>query len=258
MDFPGQINAVLLAGGQLKDLSGQDQQVIGKGHLLIGGIPMAARTWQGLKESPVIGDTVLVSPQSAQQLGPEWSGIKCLAPAGDRLLDSVCSGLSALPESNDPVLLVAGDLPFLTGEAVTDFVRSCRQRPEASLWYGFLRKSTSEAKYPEVSHTWVTLAEGTFCGTGLVVMRPSALEGMKNALKLITGARKNPLKLAQILGWSTLWRLLIRTLTVPMAEEAGRRLLQVQCHGVEAYYAETAYNVDDAESLQAARELCKS
>lgn len=253
MIFPEKINAVLMAGGTLKNLPANELCEQGKGHILIGGQPMAARTLEALNKSHTIGAISLVTPVSQADLGPEWQGIEHVCPAGNKLIESMMSGLKPFANSTDPVMLVAGDLPFLSAQAVDDFVERCRKMPDTSLWYGFVDKKASQAKYPDLEHTWVTMAEGTFCGAGIVLMRPQVAQNMQDAMAQITAGRKNPFKLAKILSWKALFYLLLRRLTVPMAEDCANRLLNCQCRGVISPYPETAYNVDDGESLIMAR-----
>jgi len=216
---------------------------------------MAARALRALVESPRVERVILVSPVEAQCLGPEWVGADLVAPAGADLVQSLQAGLARTRAPQAPVLTVAGDLPFLSSPAVTDFLGRCAGRPEASVWYGFMRREVSEKKFPGVRHTWARLTEGTFCGTGLVALRPQVAERMEQAVKWLARARKNPLRLAAILGWRTILAFALHRLTIPMAEESARRLLGVPCAGIESPYAETAFNVDCCQTLLEARRL---
>lgn len=255
MSFPDRVEAILLAGGHLESLPEGEITPPGKGLLPIGPLPMAARALRALVESPRVERVVLVSPVEAENLGPEWAGADEVAPAGADLVQSLEAGLARTRDAEAPVLTVAGDLPFLSSPAVTDFLGRCARRPEASVWYGFMRQEVSEKAYPGVRHTWARLTEGTFCGTGLVALRPQVARRMQQAVKELAQARKNPLRLAAILGWRTILAFALRRLTVPMAEEAARRLLGVPCAGIESPYAETAFNVDCRETLLEARRL---
>lgn len=248
------VDAVLLAGGRLKGLPASEPQVAGKGHIMIGDKPMSAYTLAALRQSKKIRRIILVSPVKKADLGPEWEGADEVVPAGSSLIASLFSGLKALPSSSDPVLLTAGDLPFLSTEAIDDFLDRCAAKPNNVLWYGFLDKTVSQAKYPEVRHTWVKMVEGTFCGGGLTCLRADIADAIQQAMAAVTAGRKNPFKLAGILGLKTLFYLLIGKLTISMAEEAAARLLKLPCCGVVSPYAETAYNIDDFESLEQARQ----
>lgn len=253
--FPEQVEAVLLAGGHFKDLPGGETPPPGKGLLPVGGVPMAARALSALVASERIGRIIMVSPVPAEELDEQtWHGVNLVVPAGERLIDSFRIGLEQVKNQSEPAMVVAGDLPFLTPAAVTDFVTRCEKRAAMSVWYGFLRRENSEREYPGIPHTWVRLADGVFCGAGLFMSRPGSLEPLYAALTAMTYARKNPLRLCSLLGWGTVISYFLGRLTVARAERAMERLLQgTPCAGIESPYANTAFNVDDGASLREAR-----
>lgn len=255
MSFPPRVEAILLAGGQLDPLPQGERLLPGKGLLPIGSLPMAARALRALVGCPRIRRVVLVSPVSREELGPEWEGVDEVAPAGENLMDSFRSGLSRAEDADAPVLTVAGDLPFLSAPSVTDFLDQCSRRPDASAWYGYMRREVSEKKFPGVRHTWARLVEGTFCGTGLVALRPRVAERMQQAMRELAQGRKNPFRLAATLGWRTVLAFALGRLSVPLAEGAAGRLFGVPCVGIESPYPETAFNVDSLETLLEARRL---
>ncbi|MBI3930142.1 MAG: nucleotidyltransferase family protein [Armatimonadetes bacterium] len=257
MSFPAQVEATLLAGGPFTAPPGENAPR-GKGLLQVGGLPMAARALRALVASPRIGRVILVSPVAEQELqDAEWEGVDAVVPAGDRLIDSFRVGLEQVTDRSQPAMVVAGDLPFLSAEAVTDYVERCEMREEFSVWYGYLRREISERIYPGIPHTWGQLREGVFCGAGLFMSRPQALDTVYAALTGLTLARKNPFRLASMLGWSPIFLYLVGQLSISRAENAMSRLLGVPCAGVETPYAETAFNVDDAYTLEHARRLAQ-
>lgn len=253
--FPKAVEAVLLAGGTFQDLPPGEEPSRGKGLVKVGRLPMAARALRALVDSPAVSRVIMVSPVEAEELTEEyWDGVDTVVPAGERLIDSFKVGMEAVSDQDSPAMVVAGDLPLLTAESVTDFVERCRFRTQVSVWYGFLRRKNSEAGFPGVHHTYAKLAEGTFCGAGLFMSRPGALASLYQALTELTYARKNPWKLASMLGWGTIFSYLTGRLTIPEAEAGITRLLgDTPCAGIESPYPETAFNVDDAETLLEAR-----
>ncbi len=257
-NFPDQIEAVLLAGGKLKDLPTEDTAVPGKGLLPIGDTPLAALTLKALVKSPRIKRIILVSPVKETELkGETWAGIDKVVPAQEHLIDSFKIGLEAVENREHPAMVVCGDLPFVTAQAVTDCVEQCRKRPGYSVWYLYLRREVSEQAYPNIPHTWGKLKEGYFCGTGFMLARPSCLDKVYPILTAMTKARKNPLKLASLLGYWNVFLYLLGQLTIPQAEEAMSRLLGTPCAGIETRYAETAFNIDSAQLLEIARSMVK-
>lgn len=253
--FPEAVEAVLLAGGKFEHLPPGEDVPKGKGLVPIAGQPMAARTLRALKQSPAISRVIMVSSVEKEELtDPCWDAVDLVVPAGERLIDSFKVGLEAVHDPSEPAMVVAGDLPLLTAESVTDFVERCRARDEVEVWYGCLRQKNSEAAFPGIHHTYARLAEGVFCGAGLFMSRPQALESLYQALTSLTYARKAPLKLAGLLGWEIIASFVLGRLTIPQAERGMSRLLGgTPCAGIETPYPETAFNVDDLETLLEAR-----
>ncbi len=253
--FPEIIDAILLAGGSIKDLPASEPEVPGKGHLPIGGMPMAARALKAMRESAHIGNIILVTEAPFETLSDDWKGVTQTAKPGAKLIDSCCAGLAEIGDKNAPALIVAGDLPFLTAAAIDDFIARCAERSEATFWYGFLSRSNSEKKYPGLRHTWAKIDGEKCCGTGLSAIRPAAVPQVRATMHDITQARKNPLKIANILGWKAIFHFMIGKLTKIEAEAAMKKILGITCAGINTPFAEAAYNVDDYESLEKARVL---
>lgn len=251
-DFPDRVEAVILAGGPLDSLQWEGPRPISKGFLKINGWPMAAIALEAAKSSPKVARTILVSPVPEVN-DPAWPAADCFAPAAEKLVDSFCNGVEAALDKDSPVLICCGDMPLLTSAAVTDFVEQCSRRPQASIWYGYLRRDTSDKRFPGDRHTWAKLADGTFCGTGMMMMRPGVVPPVRARMEALTKARKNMPYLASQLGWGTIFSYLTGRLTVPKAESAGTRIFGVECVGVESPYAETGFNVDDSDSLRLAQ-----
>ncbi|MFN8606042.1 MAG: NTP transferase domain-containing protein [Vulcanimicrobiota bacterium] len=244
------MKAVLLAGGPLGELSLEaGDSATSKGQLRVAGHPLAWRSLQGLRQARLISHTVLVGGD------PHWDGVDCAVPAQQTLMGSFEAGVSACAETHEPVLVCCGDLPFVHGQALDDFIERCRLRPEASLWYGYLRRENSERKYPGLAHTWARLADGTYCGSGVMMLRPEVMHRMRAAMDRLTHARKNMFRLAGCLGWGNLLNYALGRLTVARAEKAGQGIFDVRCAGIETPYAELGFNVDDPASLSEARRI---
>lgn len=253
MSFPRVLEAQILAGGRFPHLPAGEVEPPAKGMVPVGGLPMAARALQAVKASVRVERTILVSSSG------EWPEADQVVPEGRNILESFGNGLKAARYPELPMLSVTGDLPFLTPEAVTDFVDRCSRRPEVDVWYGFLRREHSERAYPGTRHTWARFFEGTFCGTGLFLIRPAVFGRVERALAEITRQRKNVLALARIMGIGVVFRYLLRRLTIRQAEWAGQRVLGgVPCAGIETPFPESAFNVDDLETLLEARRICPS
>lgn len=247
MSFPQSVESVVLAGGPV-DLNVSPRPP-GKGLIPVGGRPLAAWAVQSLSASPRVSRVIVVSPVAEL----DWPGVDETVAAGEKLMQSFSAGVLSARDHDSPVLVSCGDLPFLSPESVTDFIERCGRRPDADIWYCYLRRETSERVFPGVPHTWARLADGTYCGSGMMMLRPRVVAPLEQAMASLTHARKNLLKLASCLGWGTVLAYLLGRLTVPMAEQAGGRLFGVACAAIESPFAETGFNVDDDHSLAEAR-----
>lgn len=208
--------AVVLAGG------GDDPLARQAGVATKGEVPFADRTlarWvvDALAEAWSIDAIVSVGGPRRVFEGVE-TGVRELrrVPAGERLVDSCALGLgAALALAPERVMLLTADLPYLTGGAIDRFVR---EAPEADLVYPIVERERMEAAFPGQPRTYATLRDGAFTGGNAVLVRPRVVPGLLPLLHDAYRARKNPLRLASLVGWDVLLRLVARRLTIASAE----------------------------------------
>ncbi len=104
-------------------------------------------------------------------------------------------------------------------------------------------------------HTWAHMRDGSYCGWGLVALRPRALIPLDRFLERLGAARKNPLALASIFGWDVLARYALRRLSIAQAEERAIQLLGVKVAAAVCARAEVAVNVDRPSDVPLAERL---
>ncbi len=76
------------------------------------------------------------------------------------------------------------------------------------------------------------MREGSYCGGGLVAIKPRALDALERFLGRLGDARKNPLQLASIFGWEALARYAAGRLSIADAERRAHDLLGVPARAV--------------------------
>ena len=101
-----------------------------------------------------------------------------------------------------------------------------------------------------MKRTYLRLTNGMFTGGNLVLVRPDALLRQRDLVRRTYAARKQPLRLAAMLGWGVLWRLLCRRLSVADAAAAVSRLLGVRSQAVITEHAELGADVDHVSDLE--------
>jgi molybdenum cofactor guanylyltransferase len=106
----GNVAAAIIAGGQARRLGGQP-----KGLLLVGGRRIIDRQLEALRA--VFPRVLLVASDPAPWIGLEVTVVPDRVP-GAGPLAGIDAALAALSPDEDAVVCVAGDMPFLTPQAL--------------------------------------------------------------------------------------------------------------------------------------------
>jgi len=246
------ITAVVLAGGPADEVAALQPGAPNKAFVEIAGKTLAQRTIEGLRSSAEVGRIIAVAPVAAHA-HPALVGADECRPDGVRITESLRSGLAGLPP-DELVLVSASDLPILTEAAVTDFVRR-GQTADPDVGYGCLEKQKHLDAYPDLPHTWVPLRDGTYCGGGMIVIKPRALPALERFIEQLGAARKNPLALASLFGARFVMRFVTRRLDIEEAEARASVLLGMKARAIVSPFAETAVNVDRVSDVAQAEAL---
>jgi molybdopterin-guanine dinucleotide biosynthesis protein A len=246
--------AIVLAGGPPDDVAAQQPGAANKAFVEIGGTTLAGRVIASLRSSASIGRIIAVAPTVAHG-HPGLALADERRPDGVRITASLRSGLAGLPLDDD-VLVVASDLPILSRDAIDDFARSVRAL-DADVVYGCVEKSVHLARYPQIPHTWARLRDGTYCGGGMVAIKPRALPLLERFIERLGAARKAPLRLASLFGWDMLARFALGRLTIAQAEARASAILGAPARALVSPYAETGVNVDRVTDIALAEALVR-
>jgi molybdopterin-guanine dinucleotide biosynthesis protein A len=249
------VNAVVLAGGGPDAVSALQPGAPNKAFVAIDGTALVARTLAALRATPRVERIVVVTPPAAQA-DPALTLADERRDAGRRMLDSLAAGLAGFPP-NDAVLVAASDLPVLNAIAVDEFLDGALER-DLDLAYAILERREHDARYPQIPHTWARMRDGSYCGGGLVALKPRVLERLAPLLDALGSARKSPLRLAALFGWSILARFALGALRIEDAERRAGAILGAAAGAVRCTHPEVAVNVDRPGDVALANELVRS
>ncbi len=249
------IDALVLAGGPCDEVAKQQPGAPNKAFVEIEGRTLVERVLAALRASSSIGTIAVVAPPASHELAALAIADERL-PDGPRITDSLRNGLAAF--APDALVLVAtSDLPVLTAAAVDDFAERARAL-DADVVYGCVDRRVHVARFPAVPHTWARLRDGTFCGGGLMAIKPRALPLLERSLERLGAARKAPWRLASLFGWNVLLRYAFGRLTIAHAQARASAILGAPVRALVSPYAETAVNVDRVGDVALARELVRA
>lgn len=187
----------------------------------------------------------IISPQ-------KWTKVKMVSP-GHSMIDSLVQAAQRT-RSADHVLVVASDIPFVTKEAIRDFLGSCQRRP-ADVFYSFVPKAAVRQKYPTTKRTYVRLKDGVVTGGNILLIRPAVLLDLRDRIEQAIALRKHPLKLCRLLGFRFVVKFISGQLSVAEIEARVEDILKMKGAGICSLYPEIGVDVDKPSDLYLARGL---
>ncbi|HAY14136.1 MAG TPA: NTP transferase domain-containing protein [Fimbriimonadaceae bacterium] len=230
------MDVVVLAGGSLKGDWSALTSVTERWQLPVHGEPILDRV---CRAAAPIGDLVVVG-------GP--NGL----PAGQHFIESLSRGVNAV--KSERMMLITADMPDFTTEDLRDVI--ARTPDDAEIAYPIIPLAACEARYPGVARTSLRLREGTFTGGNVAVMHTASMKRSMAQMEQAYAARKSPVRLAAILGFGTLVRVILgrfapQTLPIPALERAATRALKSRVRAVITEAAALGTDIDKPEQYAA-------
>jgi molybdopterin-guanine dinucleotide biosynthesis protein A len=235
---------VVLAGGRAEERFRAATGVENRALAPVAGRPMVNWVLDGLSAAATVDRVVLVGAEGLA----DTPGARQRLRGGSDLVETMERGLGACPGAAH-VLLVSADVPALTAEGVDAFVRD-GIAADADIVYPIVPQRAMEATFPGSKRTYLRLTDGVFTGGNLFLVRPEPLLRQREVIRRAYAARKQPLRLAALLGWGVLLRLLLRRLSLVDAEAAVSRLLGLRARALVTEHAELGADLDRAEDLE--------
>lgn len=249
-------NAVVLGGGDPGDPFAAAHGVGVKALIPLSGEPLGLHVLRALRESGRVGRVAYVGPTT-----PEMDALldERVTDAGS-LLSNLEAGVRALPTAPRGeaarVLVVTADIPLMTGDMLRDVLeQAAREAPGAALVYPVVPREACEAAFPGVKRTYVTLTDGTFTGGNLFLLDPHLIHQFLPRLREVLAARKAPLKLASLIGFSVLLRLLTRRLDIATLENKVSEIMGVPARALVTLHAAVGTDIDKESDLELARRV---
>lgn len=250
------LDAVVLAGapntGRLSEISDEQYEAL----IDLGGKPIVRYPVEALLAARTIGPVVVVGPPAELKEALAGLDVEIIPPTGGMFENALagCRHIAARAgERNRLVFFASADSPLITPEVVDGLVETCLARG-GDLFYPVLERSVMEAKFPSTRRTYGRLRDGTYTGGNVFLVDAAVLERERSTAEALIRARKNPLKLAQTLGFTFLVRLLLGRLTVPELETHVSKTFNLTARAVIAPWAEIGIDVDKPEDLELVRE----
>ena len=204
----------------------------------------------------LVVETALVIPEPTIAELAGLPGRKVVA--SDIFSENLRRGTEALADLDlTHILFTTGDIPLITAEGMGDFIRAS-VASDAAIIYPIIPRGACERLFPGARRTYVRIHEGIFTGGNAILTKAHVIDPIYHLIQRLYSARKDPLKLAGILGWKTVLRMLTGTLNLPYFEALGTRILGAPVRALITEHAEIGFDVDKASDLAAVERALQS
>ena len=248
--------AIVTAGGEAQPGKPLYELTRGgtKAMLEIAGKPMIQWVLDALSETNRIDRVIVIG------LPPE-TDLVCAQPIivlpdyGDMLENIRAGAKEAL--KIDPgathALLASCDIPGIRAEMVDWLLDQCEEKNQ-DLFYSVIERATVEAQFPGSKRTYIHLKDMQVCGGDLHCIRLQAAVEESPFWKRLITARKSPLRQASLLGYDTLFLLMLRQMRLKDAEAKACERMGIQGRAVLSPFAEIGMDVDKPFQFEIMRE----
>ena len=223
----------------------------------IGGMTMIERVVAALAASPAVGRIVIAIDRP--ELLADLPGLKlqnCGKPVetmatGDGPSATVAL---ALARENTPMLVTTADNALLQTAWIDEFLIACPA--DADVAAALAPRKAVEVAAPGGQRTWLSFKDGDFSGCNLFLLATPAAAGVVTLWQELEGARKEPLRMMQRLGFGIAMRYQLGQLH---SSDAAARLGELSGGArlalVEMKDGRAAIDVDKPADLTLVRQL---
>ncbi len=235
------VPAVVLAGGRKPEEVARALGLPHKALTPVAGKPAVRWVVEALQKAELVGPVVVATEQEEiARAVPE--GVAVAKPTGGSMLDTVLAGFAAFPQA-ERVVLCTSDLPLLTPAAVDDFTRRALDS-RAEFCYSIVRGDRLQPNSTGEKRTLIPLRDGPCSGGNIFCISRRFLQEGGPWVNAAFAGRKSPLKLASLLGFSLIWGLLWKRLSLPQIVDKAQGKLGMPLMVVDSEYPEVCFDID--------------
>ncbi|GAC1303025.1 MAG: hypothetical protein NVSMB19_12720 [Vulcanimicrobiaceae bacterium] len=237
--------AAITAGGRADDRFARSLGVAVKALAVVDGTTMLARAIAaargcGAQRVAVIGgDAVRAACEG---------DVDTVIPEGRDGRENIRRAIVA--GEDQPLLLMTSDLPFVTAEALVDFLRRARAHDVA---LPLAEARDYVATYPGAPDHITRVGSERIANGSIVYFAPGVAPRALDVSQRLFDARKSLWRMAALLGPALLARFALGRLRIAHVEELGSSLMGLDVRAIRHASPALCFDVDTAEDLAYAR-----
>jgi GTP:adenosylcobinamide-phosphate guanylyltransferase len=251
------MDCIITAGG----IPGPDDPIYAytqgqsKALLDMNGRTMLERVVDALQESRHVDDIVVVG--LGHDHGQQFRRPVHHLPDHGGLFSNGLAGVAWLRQHKGEtghILVCSGDVPAITAAQIDAHIEACQPLDKA-MYYTFATRQVIEARFPQSNRTYVKLKGLEIAGGDVVVADPAITDENRELWTALTESRKHAWKLARTVGFTLLFKLLLRQLRLEDIENKATDIIGRPTQVILTPYAELAMDVDKPRQVEMLRQF---
>lgn len=237
-------DVILPSGGRLDDHFARVALTPYKALIKVQDYMLGFKVLQAIIDSQRQNNVVLVAPQEVQDAFGIRIPIK-LKETGE-ITKNIAMAIRELKSQGsitERVIILTTDLPYIEGKHIQAFIDACP--PNADICAPLITKDEYLDRFPRASGTFLKLGGEQYTLGCIYLVKPDVFMKVLPDLEKMIANRKSIPKMASLLGFGFLWKILTRSITIPEIVTKVESIVGAKVHLVEGGPAEFAFDVDD-------------
>lgn len=175
-----------------------------------------------------------------------------LLPENTHLLAGLQDAANTL-RANHPearyALILTCDIPAVTPAAI-DWMATQVQADDADFYYTFIDRANMEARFPQTRRAWSQLKDRQVCSAELTGVRLDRIDSGHPFLEKLLLSHRSPLRQVSLIGYDTMFLLLVRQLTLPEAEKSINQRFKMNARALLCPFAEAGMDLTHPQHFE--------
>lgn len=241
------MKAVVTAGGRIGGDYARDAGTAVKALAPIRGRTMLQRVIDALRGAGVERVAVVGGAEVQRACASQIERFVDETPSGAQ---NVIRALQAWPEDGEPLLYATSDLPYVTAVAVRDFTS---RAPRGAVAVALAEHAAFVRRFVNAPPFGIELAGERVVNGGIFALPPGTENAVERLATTFFDARKQPWKMARLVGPGALLRFALHRLSVGDLERVASKALGVPAVAVRDCAPELGFDADTAAEFAYAR-----
>lgn len=178
-------------------------------------------------------------------------------PDAGGILENMRAGVEELHRINpqaEYALVVSADIPAITSTMVNWLIQNT-QSSHHDIYFCVIERSLMETAFPTSTRHYIRLKSMEVCSGDMNIVRIALFSNELPMWDRLIKNRQNPLRLAAMLGYDTLFYLLLHQLSLEDAATAVSKRLEIDVTALLCPYPELAMDVNKPQPLEVLRQI---